>query len=79
MICKGNEMVENPLGILNLIDDLQRLGVSYHFTREIRNVFENIYSKCFKNHEEWSKMDLNLKSLGFRLFRQYGYSIPQGI
>ncbi|KAL8227103.1 hypothetical protein R6Q57_016935 [Mikania cordata] len=79
LICKGNEMVEKPLGILNLIDDLQRLGVSYHFTREIRNVLENIYSKCFKNHEEWSKMDLNLKSLGFRLLRQHGYSIPQEI
>ncbi|KAL8255775.1 hypothetical protein R6Q59_030842 [Mikania micrantha] len=79
MICKGNEMVENPLGILNLIDDLQRLGISYHFTREISNVLENIYSKCFKNHEEWNKMDLNLKSIGFRLFRQHGYSIPQEI
>ncbi|KAD5508573.1 hypothetical protein E3N88_16276 [Mikania micrantha] len=77
MICEGNEMVENPLGILNLIDDLQRLGIAYHFTREISSVLENINCNCLKNHEEWSKMDLNLKSLGFRLLRQHGYSIPQ--
>ncbi|KAL8245325.1 hypothetical protein R6Q59_011583 [Mikania micrantha] len=79
MICKGNEMVENPLGMLNLIDDLQRLGISYHFTSEICNVLENIYSNCFKNHEEWGNIDLNLKSVGFRLLRQHGYSIPQEI
>ncbi|KAL8227106.1 hypothetical protein R6Q57_016938 [Mikania cordata] len=72
MICKGNEMVENPLGILNLIDDLQRLGISYHFTSEISNVLDNIYCNCYKSQEEWSKMDLNLKSLGFRLLRQHG-------
>ncbi|KAD5508610.1 hypothetical protein E3N88_16313 [Mikania micrantha] len=78
-ICKGNEMMENPIGLLNLIDDLQRLGIAYHFTREISNVLENINCNCFKNHEEWTKMDLNFKSLGFRLLRQHGYSIPQEI
>ncbi|KAI7725782.1 hypothetical protein M8C21_013953, partial [Ambrosia artemisiifolia] len=62
MICKGNEMEENPLSILNLIDDLQRLGISCNFSPE-----------------EWTKMDLNLKSLGFRLLRQHKYHIPQEI
>ncbi|KAK9072759.1 hypothetical protein SSX86_009194 [Deinandra increscens subsp. villosa] len=79
MICKGNEMEENPLSILNLIDDLQRLGISYHFESEVRNALEKIYSNYYKSDGEWSKMDLNLKSLGFRLLRQHGYHIPQEI
>ncbi|KAK1434932.1 hypothetical protein QVD17_00687 [Tagetes erecta] len=79
MICKGKEMVENPLSMLNLIDDLQRLGISYHFVNEISNVFDNIYGNFYKSHEQWTNMDLNLKSLGFRLLRQHGYHIPQEI
>nr|QYL01201.1 terpene synthase 11 [Stevia rebaudiana] len=79
MICKENEMMENPLSILNLIDDLQRLGISYHFVSEISKALEKVYFNYYKNHEEWSKMDLNLKSLGFRLLRQHGYHIPQEI
>ncbi|KAI3686194.1 hypothetical protein L1987_79867 [Smallanthus sonchifolius] len=79
MISEGNEMMENPLSMLNLIDDLQRLSISYHFVNEISNVLENIYRNYYKIHEEWSKMDLNLKSLGFRLLRQHGYQIPQEI
>ncbi|KAI3687933.1 hypothetical protein L1987_81638 [Smallanthus sonchifolius] len=69
----------SPLSILNLVDDLQRLGVSYYFVNEISNVLENVYNNYYKNHEDWIKMDLNLKSLGFRLLRQHGYHIPQEI
>ncbi|KAI3801486.1 hypothetical protein L1987_29591 [Smallanthus sonchifolius] len=79
MIYKDNEREENPLKILNLVDDLQRLGISYHFEGEISNVLKNIYNNHYKNPEKWTKMDLNLKSLGFRLLRQHGYHIPQEI
>ncbi|KAJ0616444.1 putative lyase [Helianthus annuus] len=48
MICRGKEMVENPLSILNLIDDLQRLGISYHFIKEISKVLDNIYCTTTK-------------------------------
>lgn len=74
-----NEVGENPLALLNLVDDLQRLGLSYHFVDEISNVLEIIYINCYKSDKDWSKMDLNLKSLGFRLLRQHGYHIPQGL
>ncbi|KAI7754607.1 hypothetical protein M8C21_018196 [Ambrosia artemisiifolia] len=74
-----NEVGENPLALLNLVDDLQRLGLSYHFVDEISNVLEIIYINCYKSDKKWSKMDLNLKSLGFRLLRQHGYHIPQEI
>ncbi|XP_076913606.1 (-)-beta-pinene synthase, chloroplastic-like [Bidens hawaiensis] len=79
MIYKGNEMIENPLNILSLIDELQRLGISYHFANEINNALDNIYKNNYESHEAWTKMDLNLKSLGFRLLRQHGYHIPQEI
>lgn len=80
MICEEKGMVENPLlDILNLVDDLQRSGISYHFVNEISNVLENIYCNYYKSHEKWTNLDLNVKSLGFRLLRQHGYHIPQEI
>ncbi|MFS7915197.1 putative lyase [Helianthus anomalus] len=74
MICRGKEMMENPSSIL--IDDLQRLGISYHFMKEISKVLENIYCNYYKSHEEWSKMDLNLKSLGFSTLATTWISYP---
>ncbi|KAI3687963.1 hypothetical protein L1987_81668 [Smallanthus sonchifolius] len=71
--------VGNPLIIPQLVDDLLRLGISYHFEDEIRNLFEMIYISYYKTHEEWNRMDLNLKALGFRLLRQHGYQVPQEI
>ncbi|KAI3822627.1 hypothetical protein L1987_10222 [Smallanthus sonchifolius] len=69
--------VESPLiSTLELVDDLQRLGISYHFEDEIRNLVEVIY---YKTHDKWNTMDLNLKALGFRLLRQHGYQVPQEI
>ncbi|XP_023744907.1 (-)-beta-pinene synthase, chloroplastic [Lactuca sativa] len=79
MIRNEYEKEENTSSALSLVDDLQRLGISYHFVNEIRDVLEKIYSNYFKSHDKWSKMDLNLTSLGFRLLRQHGYHIPQEI
>ncbi|KAJ0848853.1 putative R-linalool synthase [Helianthus annuus] len=72
--------VGGPLSTLELIDDLQRLGISYHFEDEIRNLLDVIYNNYFKTHDKWNTMDLNLKALGFRLLRQHGYNqVPQDI
>ncbi|KAI7745577.1 hypothetical protein M8C21_032547, partial [Ambrosia artemisiifolia] len=79
MIYIDNEMEETPLKMLNLVDDLQRLGVSYHFEDEISNVLKNIYYNYYEAPKKWTTMDLNIKSLGFRLLRQRGYHIPQDI
>ncbi|XP_076914313.1 (-)-beta-pinene synthase, chloroplastic-like [Bidens hawaiensis] len=79
IIYKDNEKEENPLKMLNLVDDLQRLGISYHFENEISNVLKNIYHNYFETSEKWTKMDLNTKALGFRILRQHGYHIPQEI
>ncbi|KAK1429342.1 hypothetical protein QVD17_11550 [Tagetes erecta] len=69
----------NPLSTLELVDDLQRLGISYHFENEIRNLLEVIYNTYYKTYDKWNKIDLNLKALGFRLLRQHGYQVPQEI
>ncbi|KAI3496880.1 hypothetical protein L1887_39258 [Cichorium endivia] len=79
MIQKEHEKMEHPSSVLNLVDDLQRLGISYHFVDEIRDVLEKIYNDYYRSHDKLSKMDLNFKSLCFRLFRQHGYHIPQEI
>ncbi|PWA48284.1 R-linalool synthase QH5 protein [Artemisia annua] len=75
MLCKEI----NVLSTLKLVDELQRLGIAYHFELEIRNVLEKIYDTCYKTPDKWEGMDLNLKALGFRLLRQDGYQVPEEI
>ncbi|KAI3809393.1 hypothetical protein L1987_25365 [Smallanthus sonchifolius] len=76
MIAKETS-VEKPLSTLQLVDDLQRLGISYHFKDEISNLLKMIHGHYYEARENWNKMNLNLKALGFRLLRQHGYHIPQ--
>ncbi|KAI9077048.1 hypothetical protein K1719_040976 [Acacia pycnantha] len=59
----------DPVEQLELIDNLQRLGVASHFSQEIRNILENIYSN------DALKINTNLyaMALQFRLLRQQGY------
>nr|GMC83766.1 (-)-alpha-terpineol synthase-like [Ipomoea batatas] len=73
------KMVEqkmDPLEKLELVDLLQRLGVSYHFEDEIQHVLEHIYtSSCWCNGDQ----DLYATALQFRLLRQHGYKVPQDV
>ena len=68
----------NPFKILNLVDSIQRLNVSYHFENEIDQILEQIYA----NYREFTNIDGNddlyTISLLFRLLRQQGYKIPCG-
>ncbi|KAK1430035.1 hypothetical protein QVD17_12497 [Tagetes erecta] len=64
---------------LELIDDLQRLGVGYHFEDEISDVLEMIYKHYYESEVKWDGLDLNLRALGFRLLRQHGYQVSQEI
>ncbi|WJX73068.1 hypothetical protein P8452_56890 [Trifolium repens] len=67
--------LENEVDELEFIDVLQRLGVAYHFTNEIRNILDNIY-----NNAQTSKLknSLHATAVKFRLLRQYGYDISPG-
>jgi (-)-germacrene D synthase len=64
---------------LNLIDSLQRLGISYHFESEIDKALEQIYKKFTDNKDmETKEGDLHLLALAFRLLRQKGHHISPG-
>ncbi|XP_031129083.1 (-)-alpha-terpineol synthase-like [Ipomoea triloba] len=65
----------DPLEKLELVDLLQRLGVSYHFEDEIQHVLEHIYTSFGCNGDQ----DLYATALHFRLLRQHGYKVPQEV
>ncbi|KAK8583762.1 hypothetical protein V6N13_109159 [Hibiscus sabdariffa] len=69
------EKAMEPLEKLELIDTLQRLGLSYHFQNETKKILEGIRS----NHGEfsWKKDNLYATALEFRLLRQHGYKVTQ--
>ncbi|XP_028771243.1 terpene synthase 10-like [Neltuma alba] len=59
----------NPVEQLEVIDDMERPGVAYHFSQQKRNILENV---C---NNETSSISNNLYAvaLEFRLLRQQGY------
>lgn len=71
----------DPLLQLELIDNLQRLGLSYHFQSDIRMILESIYTNTSYQAGAdimCKKENLYSSALQFRLLRQHGYSMPQG-
>ncbi|XP_040363491.1 (-)-germacrene D synthase [Rosa chinensis] len=62
---------KNPSQQLDLIDDIQRLGVSYHFENEIDKILKQIRH----NYSYGSEDDLYTTALRFRLLRQQGYNV----
>ncbi|CAN8314916.1 unnamed protein product [Cochlearia groenlandica] len=61
---------------LELIEKLQKLGVSYHFEGKIDEILTNIYRK---NVKECDKGDLHATALEFRLLREHGFNVSEGI
>ncbi|KAJ6294155.1 hypothetical protein OIU76_022273 [Salix suchowensis] len=59
---------------LDLVDEIQRLGVAYHFETEIEEALQRIYN----NHIGMEDGDLYSTALGFRLLRQHGYNVSCG-
>ncbi|PON55954.1 Squalene/phytoene synthase [Trema orientale] len=68
---------ENHSEKLDLIDAIQRLGVSYHFEDEIETILKQIYQNICEshNHKEATGDDLYTVALRFRLLRQQGYHV----
>ncbi|KAH9751659.1 Beta-myrcene/(E)-beta-ocimene synthase 2 [Citrus sinensis] len=69
--------VIEPLDQLELIDNLQRLGLAHRFETEIRNILNNIYNN--NKDYNWRKENLYATSLEFRLLRQHGYPVSQEV
>ncbi|XP_062076059.1 (+)-alpha-pinene synthase, chloroplastic-like [Humulus lupulus] len=62
---------------LELIDTLQRLGISYHFENEIKTLLKKKFiTNTIVNNPT---CDLYTTALEFRLLRQYGFAVTQEI
>ena len=65
---------------LELIDAIQRLGVSYHFESEIDEILGKMH-EAYRDCDLWDNENDKLYyiSLQFGLFRQNGYRISSGM
>ncbi|KAL3504222.1 hypothetical protein ACH5RR_034063 [Cinchona calisaya] len=63
---------------LELIDNLQRLGLSCHFEDKIQSIFGGIYHRNHVNNMP-NQRGLHETALEFRLLRQYGFDVSQEI
>ena len=70
--------VENVSQKLDLIDDIQRLGVSRHFEKEIEEILRKIHENSYHCDNLQYDEDLYSAGLCFRLLRQQGYNISCG-
>ncbi|XP_027092991.1 linalool synthase TPS2, chloroplastic-like [Coffea arabica] len=71
-------MLDQEMKVVNqleLIDNLQRLGLSYHFEDKIRSILSGIYNTIRMRNPE----GLYATALEFRLLRQHGFYVPQEI
>lgn len=73
---KTLDEVEGSIEQLEMIDSLQRLGISYHYKHEIHDILKNIYDQ--RGEIERESQDLHATSLEFFLLRQHGFDVSQG-
>lgn len=71
-----NDVVE-PLDQLELIADLQRLGLAHHFDQEIKGTLKKMYDN--RNNDQRETKDLHATALKFRLLRHHGFNISEDI
>ncbi|KAG8370932.1 hypothetical protein BUALT_Bualt13G0034700 [Buddleja alternifolia] len=67
-----------PIDKMILIDTLERLGIAYHFEKEIEDQIEQIFKFHAKDLED-GNYDLFTTALYFRLFRQHGYGVSSSV
>ncbi|KAM3360315.1 hypothetical protein P3S68_020027 [Capsicum galapagoense] len=71
LLATGMKLVET----LNLIDVIERLGIAYHFEKEIDEILDWIYNENSNFEGDVYNDDLCTCALQFRLLRQHGYKI----
>ncbi|KAK1401035.1 (-)-germacrene D synthase [Heracleum sosnowskyi] len=65
--------------IISLVDDIQRLGLSYHFEAEFDKLLQKINHSFHEYYGSKSDDDLHDISLCFRLLRQQGYNVSSDV
>ncbi|XP_047958834.1 cineole synthase 1, chloroplastic-like [Salvia hispanica] len=68
----------DPIRQLELIDELQRLGLSDHFQKEFKEILNSVYREN-KIHERKEENDLYSTALAFRLLREHGFHVAQEV
>ncbi|XP_057962436.1 valerianol synthase TPS1G-like [Malania oleifera] len=74
----------NMVDKVKLINALQRLGVSYHFEKEIEDQLQLIFAACTTTtaaagHFNFNGDDLDNTSLLFRVLRQNGFNLSSNV
>ncbi|KAK2632041.1 hypothetical protein EUGRSUZ_L02082 [Eucalyptus grandis] len=70
------DAVNKPSQVLHLIDQIERLGIFYHFKREIDEQLEQIHKSYSQLvHGDFKGDDLHMIALIFRLLRQQAYNV----
>ncbi|KAF8032174.1 hypothetical protein BT93_D1184 [Corymbia citriodora subsp. variegata] len=73
-------VVDKPSQMLHLIDQIQRLGIDYHFEREIDQQLEKIHKNYSQfDHGDFKGDDLHKVALRFRLLRQQCFNISSEV
>ncbi|EOX92383.1 Myrcene synthase, chloroplastic, putative isoform 1 [Theobroma cacao] len=67
------DRVLDPLEKLELVDTLQRLGLSYHYENDTKRILESVNAE--ESNVVWKKGNLYATALEFRLLRQHGYKV----
>ncbi|XP_022734668.1 (+)-delta-cadinene synthase isozyme XC14-like [Durio zibethinus] len=68
--------MDKPSQKLHLIDVVQRLGVAYHFEKEIEDALQKIYHVDCNNIEgDNDDDDIYTMSIRFRLLREHGFKV----
>jgi len=65
-----------PLNLLELIDDIERLGLSFKFEEDINKVLLKIVS--VENFENRTGKSLHETALLFGILRRHGFDVSQG-
>ncbi|XP_077213580.1 beta-cubebene synthase-like [Tasmannia lanceolata] len=69
----------DPVQEMNLVDEVQRLGVAYHFETQIEEALRRMYDSYTNGVYNDDDDDLNVVSIRFRLLRQQGYNVSSDV
>nr|XP_004298298.2 PREDICTED: (-)-germacrene D synthase-like [Fragaria vesca subsp. vesca] len=65
--------------MLDMVDNIQRLGLSYHFENEIDTILKHIHDHSYGRKDLENNGGLYTTALRFRLLRQQGYNVSSDV
>ncbi|KEH26009.1 sesquiterpene synthase [Medicago truncatula] len=70
---------DEPFAKVKLVDSICRLGVSYHFEKEIDDVLQQVHKSCVENGEVILEDNLFSLAVLFRVLRQQGFYVSPNV